>query len=155
LYRSGRQADALRAYQAFRSCLIDELGLEPSASLQRLDDDTLLNKPDLDWTERRDDAQGLALVSMGTSSQPSSVGSSPRGPFPARTVTCCFTDIEGSTGLIRRLGHRYAELLERHRQLLRAAVANRGGVEVYAQGDGLLFGFGSAASAVAATVAGQ
>jgi len=155
LYRSGRQADALRAYQAFRSCLIDELGLEPSASLQRLEDDILLNKPELDWTGNRDEAEGLALVSMGPEPVPGPAGSPPRGPLPSGTVTFCFTDIEGSTGLIRRLGHRYAELLERHRQLLRAAVANNGGVEVSAQGDGLLFAFGSATSAVAACVAGQ
>lgn len=37
LYRSDRQADALRAYQRLRSVLGEELGLEPSAELQRLE----------------------------------------------------------------------------------------------------------------------
>ena len=37
LYRSGRQADALEAYQAARRTLVDELGLEPSADLQELE----------------------------------------------------------------------------------------------------------------------
>jgi DNA-binding SARP family transcriptional activator len=37
LYRSGRQADALRAYQAARSLLAEELGLEPSRRLQELE----------------------------------------------------------------------------------------------------------------------
>ena len=37
LYRSGRQADALRAYQELRSMLGDELGLEPSPSLRNLE----------------------------------------------------------------------------------------------------------------------
>src|SRR3954453_5267945 len=37
LYRSGRQADALCAYQATRTVLGDELGLEPSPELQRLE----------------------------------------------------------------------------------------------------------------------
>jgi DNA-binding SARP family transcriptional activator len=36
LYRSGRQADALKAYQTARRALVDELGIEPSPELQRL-----------------------------------------------------------------------------------------------------------------------
>ena len=36
LYRSGRQADALEAYQDARRALSDELGLEPSRELQEL-----------------------------------------------------------------------------------------------------------------------
>ncbi|MBO0805770.1 MAG: AfsR/SARP family transcriptional regulator [Nocardiopsaceae bacterium] len=36
LYRSGRRADALRAYQDARRTLLDELGLEPCRGLQRL-----------------------------------------------------------------------------------------------------------------------
>jgi predicted ATPase/DNA-binding SARP family transcriptional activator len=36
LYRSGRQADALEAYQGARSTLVDELGIEPGLELQEL-----------------------------------------------------------------------------------------------------------------------
>ena len=36
LYRSGRQADALRVYQEGRRVLVDELGIDPSPSMQRL-----------------------------------------------------------------------------------------------------------------------
>jgi DNA-binding SARP family transcriptional activator len=36
LYRSGRQAEALRAYQEARRALVDELGIEPSHALQQL-----------------------------------------------------------------------------------------------------------------------
>ena len=36
LYRSGRQADALQAYQDGREALVEELGLDPSAKLQAL-----------------------------------------------------------------------------------------------------------------------
>lgn len=37
LYRCGRQAEALQAYQDARRTLVDELGIEPSAELQRLE----------------------------------------------------------------------------------------------------------------------
>jgi predicted ATPase/DNA-binding SARP family transcriptional activator len=36
LYRTGRQAEALGAYRAARSALVDELGIEPSVELRRL-----------------------------------------------------------------------------------------------------------------------
>ncbi len=36
LYRTGRQADALAAYRAARSVLVDELGIEPSVELRQL-----------------------------------------------------------------------------------------------------------------------
>ena len=47
LYRAGRQADALRAYQEARSVLVDELGVEPSAALQRLERQILNQDPGL------------------------------------------------------------------------------------------------------------
>ena len=37
LYQSGRQAEALEAYRAARSTLVEELGIEPSVALQRLE----------------------------------------------------------------------------------------------------------------------
>lgn len=49
LYRSGRQSEALAAYQAFRSRLADERGLEPSARLKDLERRILRQDPDLDW----------------------------------------------------------------------------------------------------------
>jgi DNA-binding SARP family transcriptional activator len=48
LYRSGRQAEALAVYQAARAYLRDELGLEPSPSLQRLEQAILVQDPALD-----------------------------------------------------------------------------------------------------------
>jgi basic membrane lipoprotein Med (substrate-binding protein (PBP1-ABC) superfamily)/DNA-binding SARP family transcriptional activator len=47
LYRSGRHPEALRAYQQFRTLLSDELGLDPSPSLQRLQERVLLHDPSL------------------------------------------------------------------------------------------------------------
>ena len=48
LYRSGRQADALAAYQDARRALADELGLEPSPALQELERAILQQDPELD-----------------------------------------------------------------------------------------------------------
>ncbi len=48
LYRSGRQAEALRSYQDARRYLIEELGVEPSPDLQRLEERMLSHDPDLD-----------------------------------------------------------------------------------------------------------
>jgi DNA-binding SARP family transcriptional activator len=47
LYRSGRQADALAAYQATRRVLVDELGIEPGAELRDLEQAILAQSPDL------------------------------------------------------------------------------------------------------------
>jgi DNA-binding SARP family transcriptional activator len=48
LYRADRQADALDAYQRARHTLIDELGIEPSESLQRLQQAILRHDPALE-----------------------------------------------------------------------------------------------------------
>ena len=48
LYRSGRQGDALRAYQRARSVLADELGVEPGPELQALEADVLGHSAALD-----------------------------------------------------------------------------------------------------------
>lgn len=47
LYRSGRQADALSAYQAARRALVDELGLEPSRELREMEAAILVQDPTL------------------------------------------------------------------------------------------------------------
>ena len=79
----------------------------------------------------------------------------PRADLPDGTVTLLFTDIESSTELVRRLGVRYAEVQDRHRQLLRAAFDRFCGVEVDTQGDAFLVAFRSAADAAAAAVFSQ
>jgi predicted ATPase/class 3 adenylate cyclase len=77
------------------------------------------------------------------------------GQLPTGTVTLLFTDIEGSTRLLERLGDRYLEILGEHRRLLRAAFAQHNGYEVGAEGDAFFAAFARASDAVAAAVAGQ
>jgi class 3 adenylate cyclase len=70
---------------------------------------------------------------------------------PTGTMTLVFTDIEGSTVLLRELGaEAYREVLGEHRRVVRAAFAEHGGYEVGEEGDAFFFAFGSAPAAVAA-----
>jgi WD40 repeat protein/DNA-binding SARP family transcriptional activator len=57
LYRAGRQADALRAYQRARAMLVEELGIEPSAELRRLEAAILAQDPALDLVPAARQAQ--------------------------------------------------------------------------------------------------
>jgi class 3 adenylate cyclase/DNA-binding CsgD family transcriptional regulator len=78
------------------------------------------------------------------------------GLLPHGTVTFLFTDIEGSTLLLDRLGRDvYGRLLTRQRELLRTAFETGGGAEVDATGDSVLGVFVSAEGAVATAVAAQ
>src|SRR3712207_4764894 len=75
--------------------------------------------------------------------------------LPTGTVTLLFTDIEGSTQLLRRLGDAYAGVLAEHQRLLREAFAAHGGHEVDTQGDAFFAAFPRAVDAVRAAVAAQ
>jgi predicted ATPase/class 3 adenylate cyclase len=75
--------------------------------------------------------------------------------LPTGTVTLLFTDIEGSTHLLQRLGSRYAQILTECRTLLRAAFEQWDGYEVDTQGDAFFVAFTSAADALAAAVNAQ
>jgi class 3 adenylate cyclase len=74
---------------------------------------------------------------------------------PQGTVTFVFTDIEGSTELLKRLGDRYSDVVAEHRRILREEFGSRGGVEMDTQGDAFFFSFARARDAVAAAVAAQ
>ncbi|AGL21148.1 adenylate/guanylate cyclase domain-containing protein [Actinoplanes sp. N902-109] len=78
-----------------------------------------------------------------------------RTELPSGLVTFMFTDIEGSTRLARMLGDDYGSVLNAHRDVVRAALRNHSGVELFTEGDSFFVAFGSATDAVAACVASQ
>ena len=53
-----------------------------------------------------------------------------------------FTDIEGSTRLLNRLGPGYADVLATHRRILRTAFVTAGGRELSTEGDSFFVVFG-------------
>src|SRR5262245_51350316 len=75
--------------------------------------------------------------------------------LPAGTVTFLFSDIEGSTGLLKRLGDEYATLIADHRGIIRDTFGAHGGMEIDGQGDSFFFAFARAREAVAAAVTAQ
>jgi predicted ATPase/class 3 adenylate cyclase len=75
--------------------------------------------------------------------------------LPAGTVTLLFTNIEGSTALLGRLGERYGEALSAQRALMRAAVSASRGREMETAGDSFFAAFESAGDAVGCCVAAQ
>ena len=75
--------------------------------------------------------------------------------LPTGTVTFLFTDMEGSTRLLQRVGDAYRGLLATHNQLLRAAIVTGGGVEVQTEGDGFFAVFPTATGAIRAAVQAQ
>ena len=78
-----------------------------------------------------------------------------RTELPSGLVTFMFTDIEGSTRLARMLGDGYGRVLNAHRGVVRAALSNYAGAELFTEGDSFFVAFRDAAAAVSACVAAQ
>jgi class 3 adenylate cyclase len=75
--------------------------------------------------------------------------------LPHGTVTFAFTDIEGSTALLKQLGDGYGDVLSTHRRLVRDTFGAYDGVEIDTQGDAFFFAFARARDAVAAAAGVQ
>ena len=123
LYRSGRQADALEAYRQARETLVDELGIEPSTKLQRLEQAILRHDPALELEHR--------------------VTKRPSEPDRRKTVTILFADVVDSSALaaeldpevLRGVMRSYFEVVER-------VVALHGGTVEKFIGDAAMAVFG-------------
>lgn len=78
------------------------------------------------------------------------------GRLPRGTVTLVFSDIQGSTELLRRLGRdRYRNALMAHRRILQDVFGARGGAIVETQGDSNFYVFSYAREAVIAAAEAQ
>lgn len=75
--------------------------------------------------------------------------------LPTGTVTFLFTDIEGSTRLLKELGGRYVAARDEQAAIIRGACGECGGVEVSTHGDSFFLVFRSPVRAVEAAVAAQ
>ncbi len=75
--------------------------------------------------------------------------------LPSGAVTFLFTDIEGSTQLVKQLRDRYPKVLAEHQRLLREAFDEHGGHEIDTQGDAFFVAFPNARDAVLAAVDAQ
>jgi DNA-binding SARP family transcriptional activator len=132
LYRSGRQAEALGTYRAFRRLLSDELGLEPGAELRALEQSML----------RQDDS--LAPAAAPVAAVEAAAPAPPRAvEDERRPVTVLFADVVGSTALGERLQPDEAKVLvgECVTMMSRAVEEFGGTVQAY-QGDGVCAYFG-------------
>ena len=136
LARAGRPVESLRAYEAFRRRLGDELGVIPSPGLQELNDDIVRQHPDVSWA--------------GSPTKDSDAADLPSG-----TVTFLFTDIEGSTRLWDEVPDAMRPAVARHEELLRDAVAAHDGHVVKSTGDGIHVVFETARDGLDAAVAAQ
>lgn len=72
--------------------------------------------------------------------------------LPSGTLTLLFSDIQGSTVLLRELGSAYGEILEMHRTIVREGFGSANGIEVDASGDSFFVAFQDASDAVRAAL---
>jgi class 3 adenylate cyclase len=127
LYRSGRQADALRVYEQARALLVRELGIEPSPGLRSL-------------------APTHARAGCG-----------PGAPLPGRTqrLALLLADIEDAARLWEQDADAMAAAVERYARILTEAVEGADGRITTAQGDMIEAAFGDVEEAAAAATVAQ
>src|SRR6266545_5102719 len=146
LYRSGRQAEALQAYQRARHTLVDELGIEPGQALQRLEQAILQQDESLDLSRKPAAVTGVAMREPPEQTLPEPLSGA---------VTFLFTDIEGSTRLVKQLREGWGPVVADHQRILREAFAAHRGQEIDTHGDAFFVAFGTARDAVLAAADGQ
>ncbi|MGH7491224.1 MAG: ATP-binding protein [bacterium] len=74
---------------------------------------------------------------------------------PSGTVTFLFSDIEGSTQLLQRIGDKYSQALEEQRVIIRTAFQQLEGFEIDTAGDAFFVAFSRAQDGVLAAITAQ
>jgi DNA-binding SARP family transcriptional activator len=98
LYRSGRQAEALRTYQRLRTRLATDLGIEPSGRLSTLEVSMLQRRPELDWVPNAVDA---------TTPRRGSTAKATRVPLPAHLGVGPAVGLVGREEELETMGHAF------------------------------------------------
>jgi DNA-binding SARP family transcriptional activator/tetratricopeptide (TPR) repeat protein len=139
LYRSDRQADALRALGRLRRHLGEELGIEPGRELVRLEEAILSQRPELDWQPSRLTTETAVET------------------LPSGVVTFLLSDIVGSMSLCRQHPETMEQAVARHHVLIHQAVSAHGGklVRPRCDRDSTFSVFTRATDALAAAVSAQ
>lgn len=144
LYRCGRQAEAIRAYERLRREL-SEIGLIPSPSLVALEQAIIEQSQDLEWQIPETRLQQLEPVAVVA----------PESGVPTGIVTLLFTDIEGSSRLWEQHPTAMSEALRRHDELVRKVIGDHAGHVFKTVGDAFCAAFTTATDAVLAAAAVQ
>jgi class 3 adenylate cyclase len=140
LYRCGRQADALAAYQDARTALVTELGLDPSPALQQLEQAILRQDPAL---AAGSPAPSLPVATLRTGGAGPAAKAVVAARAQRKVVTVLFADVVGSTALGERLDPEVLrDLLAEYFELMKAIVERHGGVVEKFVGDAVMAVFG-------------
>jgi len=145
LYRSGRQADALAAYRAARRVLVDELGIEPSVGLQRLEQAILAQDPALELLVPSRPAgpeadDGPPAADHGNGGGPATDGG---GSVERKLVSVLFAEIDEPLGeATERDPEDVSSMLDRHLDRVRAEIESFGGTVEHAIGGITMATFG-------------
>ncbi|MEZ5412146.1 MAG: BTAD domain-containing putative transcriptional regulator [Acidimicrobiales bacterium] len=124
LYRIGRQADALAAYQTARRRLVDDLGLEPGPALQELEQLILGRDERLGGTRPAETGSGRHHPNAAADR-----------PLPTGTVTFAVAEIEGVADGWRRGPVAMREAVARVHRLVDTLAERHGGVSIATGGD--------------------
>ena len=139
LYRSGRQAEALEAYQAARHALVEELGIEPGRALRELEKAILRQEPTLDLAAAR--VEGAELVPQ-VEAVPPEPGPKIQPGEARKLASVVFADIIDSTQLGEQDPERTRVLLDRFYDAMAEEVRRAEGTLEKFIGDAVMAVFG-------------
>lgn len=161
LASDGRQSDALRAYQTYRSFLAEETGTEPSSAVQSIErrvgsgssDETIEASASVV-------ASGLVVDTPGGEAQGSAPAAANGGPtaeaeLPEGILTFLFTDIEASTRRWETNPDRMRLAMAQHDSILRSEIGAHDGIVFKHTGDGVGAVFTSPSRCADAAIAVQ